>query len=355
MTKESNDNSKSPVAVPVDASTERCQMEFSGAVILEMCELCDRNSPEDEPDAMVANAEEMHGCIERALERTGYVLVAPAPHSGEAAPVARLLDIEALKKELMMSKMTHNFTFSRDEVLQLLGGKFSALQSLNKAPIGEAGGVVATKAPFPNCQFRECDLPGQCRAEGRCHHPVAAQPQAAPSVCKLCNASGDGTPCAYPTEINRQQAERIAELEQAAPSELGDLLGRYWESAFDEGKHRVSHGTEAQEILSAILTTRKQAPIELSDAQYLSADDMASLIEFNAQCEESDGYTVRKEIMKRLAELGAVQGFGFGKYGVSSFGSWLVERHFEQPTSLPLRTVAEHNAIAAASATGSGA
>ncbi|WP_250501933.1 hypothetical protein [Caballeronia sp. AZ7_KS35] len=31
-----------------------------------------------------------------------------------------------------------------------------------------------TDAPFNNCQFRECDLPGQCRSEGKCHHPRAA-------------------------------------------------------------------------------------------------------------------------------------------------------------------------------------
>lgn len=31
--------------------------------------------------------------------------------------------------------------------------------------------------------------------------------------CKLCNSSGPDMPCAYPTEINRQQAKRIAELE----------------------------------------------------------------------------------------------------------------------------------------------
>jgi len=28
------------------------------------------------------------------------------------------------------------------------------------------------KAPFPNCKFRLCDLPGQCIEEGKCHHPV---------------------------------------------------------------------------------------------------------------------------------------------------------------------------------------
>jgi hypothetical protein len=35
-------------------------------------------------------------------------------------------------------------------------------------------------APFANCQFRECDLPGQCRSEGKCHHPTE-RPAAADS------------------------------------------------------------------------------------------------------------------------------------------------------------------------------
>lgn len=37
----------------------------------------------------------------------------------------------------------------------------------------------AHTAPFANCSFRHCDLPGQCKAEGACHHPArAAAPQA---------------------------------------------------------------------------------------------------------------------------------------------------------------------------------
>lgn len=43
-------------------------------------------------------------------------------------------------------------------------------------------------------------------------HPAAAQPSGAEEACKLCNSTGHSTPCAYPTEINRQQAKRIAEL-----------------------------------------------------------------------------------------------------------------------------------------------
>ncbi|WP_459694350.1 hypothetical protein, partial [Achromobacter xylosoxidans] len=30
------------------------------------------------------------------------------------------------------------------------------------------------KPPFDNCSFRMCDLPGQCRGEGKCHHPASA-------------------------------------------------------------------------------------------------------------------------------------------------------------------------------------
>ncbi|WP_175958441.1 hypothetical protein [Burkholderia sp. BCC0405] len=32
----------------------------------------------------------------------------------------------------------------------------------------------AANPPFENCQFRACDLPGQCRSEGACHHPKPA-------------------------------------------------------------------------------------------------------------------------------------------------------------------------------------
>lgn len=54
-------------------------------------------------------------------------------------------------------------------------------------------------APFSNCRFRECDLPGQCRGEGRCHHPVSGDrdfPAASeeaddPLTCDFCGAPTD--------------------------------------------------------------------------------------------------------------------------------------------------------------------
>jgi len=31
-------------------------------------------------------------------------------------------------------------------------------------------------SPFSNCGYTHCDLPGQCRSEGECHHPRAEPP-----------------------------------------------------------------------------------------------------------------------------------------------------------------------------------
>ncbi|WP_244119442.1 hypothetical protein [Burkholderia gladioli] len=44
----------------------------------------------------------------------------------------------------------------------------------NSAQAVAADGAALSGTPFANCQFRICDLPGQCKAEGKCHHPRAA-------------------------------------------------------------------------------------------------------------------------------------------------------------------------------------
>ncbi|MGZ2748349.1 hypothetical protein [Burkholderia stagnalis] len=65
-------------------------VDFSTAVICEMAELSDRNSPEDEPDAMIANDDEVRGCIGRALEQTGLVLAASPVEQPAAAEAVAL-------------------------------------------------------------------------------------------------------------------------------------------------------------------------------------------------------------------------------------------------------------------------
>jgi hypothetical protein len=49
-------------------------------------------------------------------------LLEEVPETGETKEWIR-----NLKREIMLSKMTHNFTFTRDEVIELLGGKFAIL------------------------------------------------------------------------------------------------------------------------------------------------------------------------------------------------------------------------------------
>ena len=66
------------------------EQKFHIALVLEMSELCDRNSPEDEPDAMVANSSEMEGCIERALEQSGLMIAASAAAPGSPDFASRL-------------------------------------------------------------------------------------------------------------------------------------------------------------------------------------------------------------------------------------------------------------------------
>jgi hypothetical protein len=42
--------------------------------------------------------------------------------------------------------------------------------------------------------------------------------------------------------------------------------------------------------------------------------------------------------LKRLMELGVVRSLGFGRCATTAFGDWLVEQHFEQAPTLPLKT-----------------
>lgn len=44
---------------------------------------------------------------------------------------------------------------------------------LAAAPPVPVAEKVDYSPPFDNCRYKLCDLPGQCRSEGKCHHPAA--------------------------------------------------------------------------------------------------------------------------------------------------------------------------------------
>jgi hypothetical protein len=77
--------------------------------------------------------------------------------------------------------------------------------------------------------------------------------------------------------------------------------------------------------------------------QFLSPADFDALFEFEQQTSDSEGYSLPKEEVKRLCELGVLQNHGFGRYSVTSFGSWIIETEFNQSPSLPLKTAREYN------------
>lgn len=121
-------------------------------------------------------------------------------------------------------------------------------------------------------------------------------------------------------------------------------------SAEFEGRSTLAAGLRS--ILSNPTGKAEDAQAERLDVeaiakQFLLETDFAALFVFESQCKDSDadGYTERAEMMARLAELGVVQRFpGRGKrYGMTAFGSWLIEAEFAQNPSLPLRTIEEHN------------
>ncbi|OBR54140.1 hypothetical protein A6456_37735 [Paraburkholderia tropica] len=76
------------------ATTGDERAAFTSALILAICELPDRTSPEDEPGAMVANADEIAACVERACENAEVRIVpeatTPSPVAGSAGQAPKL-------------------------------------------------------------------------------------------------------------------------------------------------------------------------------------------------------------------------------------------------------------------------
>ena len=72
--------------------------------------------------------------------------------------------------------------------------------------------------------------------------------------------------------------------------------------------------------------------------EILQEEDLAWLIRFKETAEDDNSYDTPKAALKRLMELGVVRSLGFGRCATTAFGDWLVEQHFEQAPTLPLKT-----------------
>jgi hypothetical protein len=125
--------------------------EFVDAVVQSMCELPDRNSPDDEPNAMIANAQEMNSCIERAFEHTGLTL-AGEPFQARVQPW--MLECFGAEISADREERNHRFYEEATEAIQANGMTRSEAHQLVDytfgRPVGELhqeiGGVMVTLA-----------------------------------------------------------------------------------------------------------------------------------------------------------------------------------------------------------------
>lgn len=67
----------------------------------------------------------------------------------------------------------------------------------------------------------------------------------------------------------------------------------------------------------------------------LNAEELAALHRFQETCEDSEGYDVGKDMMKRLAAIGVIESKGFNRYQFTEFGDYVVENRAPSAPGTP--------------------
>lgn len=70
-------------------------------------------------------------------------------------------------------------------------------------------------------------------------------------------------------------------------------------------------------------------------AELMGANEMAALRRFNETCEDGEGYDVPKEMMQRLAGIGAVRRTSGSYYEATEFGMYVLEQPAPAPAPIP--------------------
>lgn len=76
-------------------------------------------------------------------------------------------------------------------------------------------------------------------------------------------------------------------------------------------------------------------------AELLDANELAALRRFNETCEDGEGYDVPKEMMQRLAGIGAVRRTSGSYYEITDFGMHVLE----QPAPVPVEVLTVPKAV----------
>ncbi|QEA10861.1 transcriptional regulator [Bordetella phage vB_BbrS_PHB09] len=200
-------------------------------------------------------SENLRAALEQAMTADTYPPARPerasAPVAGEAQPddlnkrllEATIRDLAAISEHLGLDPneggadpIIEAIDELRRERDDWVDAQYAAAGDASPQASSVAGGAAHEpspgrfKPPFDNCSFRMCDLPGQCRGEGKCHHPVSAAPQA-PAGWRWTLHPAGLHPDVYAAAAARDSAKdvRDAALEEAAAA-VDDhcRAGREW-------------------------------------------------------------------------------------------------------------------------------
>nr|WP_279086027.1 hypothetical protein [Comamonas thiooxydans] len=86
-----------------------------------------------------------------------------------------------------------------------------------------------------------------------------------------------------------------------------------------------------------------QAQADARDAVWLQPADMAALERFAETTDDDQSYDIGKDSVQRLSSFGCLKNCGFGRYEITSFGSYLLN-DWERARILPFTTQADRDA-----------
>lgn len=113
---------------------------------------------------------------------------------------------------------------------------------------------------------------------------------------------------------------------------------------------RQIHAMEsAREALAATHPTQQM----LDARQWLQQHDFEALERFAETSEDDESYDIGKEAIQRLTHFGCLNSHGFGRYSITSFGSYVLDNWSlarELPFKMQSERDAEHRAALAAQA-----
>ena len=103
--------------------------------------------------------------------------------------------------------------------------------------------------PFGNCRFSACDLPGQCKAEGRCHHPKDGPPSEPQGdgidIVPISDAEQSalyehckGTP--HYSALRRLYTAAYRSVNEQSPRPVAQISDEQWARRFHETYERLA-------------------------------------------------------------------------------------------------------------------